>query len=152
MQAGLSALIVEDNAQMRLLLSEVLREAGVPNIATAGSVGEARQRCQYGGYAFALVDVGMGGESGLDFIRGIRRDPLHPSHRMPMLVVSGQAQRATIESARAAGANGFLVKPVRAADLMEKLEKLLRSAFDNDATPEPGDAAATSDDDVYSID
>ena len=124
MRAGMSALIVEDDAQMQFLLAEILRELRVSRISTASTVGEAKQRSQYGGYAFALVDVGLGNENGLEFVRHVRRDSAHPAHRMPVIVVSGQGSRATIESARDAGADWFMVKPIRTADLVDRLNRM----------------------------
>ena len=129
MRAGMSALIVEDNAQMRFLLTEILQGLRVSRIGAAASVSEAKERCQYGGYAFALVDLGLGEENGLDFVRHVRGDAAHPAHRMPMIVVSGQGNRAAIESARDAGADSFMVKPIRTADLVARLNRMFADPF-----------------------
>jgi DNA-binding response OmpR family regulator len=44
---------------------------------------------------------------------------------MPMLVISGQGQRQTIEAARDAGADGFLIKPVSTGAVAAKVKRLL---------------------------
>ncbi len=150
MRAGMSALILEDNAQMQFLLTEILRDLRVSRISTAATVNEAKERCQYGGYGFALVDVGLGDENGLDFVRHVRADSAHPAHRMPMIVVSGQANRATIERARDAGADWFMAKPIRTADLVDRLKRMFADPF-----PEARTRAALppqSPDDTHEID
>jgi CheY-like chemotaxis protein len=121
-----SALIVEDNAPMRLLLSEILREAHVHKVAMAGTLSEAREQCELNRFTFALLDVALGREDGLDFLKALRADEKHPLNRMPVLVISGQANKDTIERAKDAGANGYVVKPVRAADLLRRIEVAIR--------------------------
>jgi DNA-binding response OmpR family regulator len=121
----LNALIVEDNPHMRLLLSELLRQFGAERIASAANVSEARNHLDVHSFDLGLVDVGLDGESGLDLIRGLRLEPRSRHRRMPILVVSGQSQRATIEAARDAGADGFLVKPVSDAALRSRIKRLI---------------------------
>ena len=152
MRAGMSALIVEDNAQMQFLLSEILRELRVSRISAAATVGEAKERCQYGGFAFALVDVGLGEENGLDFVRHVRSNSAHPAHRMPVIVVSGQGSRASIESARDAGADWFMVKPIRTADLVARLNRMFADPHPVAARRLPIDAERDSAGDTHEID
>lgn len=113
---------------MAFLLGEVLRDLNVSRIAFATSVQEAEAECMGAAHALALVDLSLGGESGVAFIRAIRRDPFHPAHRMPVIVVSGQGSLGAIEAAKAAGADWFLVKPVRTWDLVDRISRVLAAA------------------------
>ncbi len=120
------ALVLEDNAYMRRLLTEVLREIGVQTQGCA-SINEARHELIARDFDFALVDIGIPPENGLDFIRQVRADRKARQRQLPMLVLSGQSQRAMIQAARDAGANDFLIKPVSIGALQTRLNRVLRS-------------------------
>jgi two-component system, OmpR family, KDP operon response regulator KdpE len=126
MLSKMSALIVEDDVQMRQLLSDILQEAQVHKVAVAGTVQEAHDQCQANRFAFALLDVGLGDEDGLDFLRSLRSETSHPLNDMPVLVISGRANQDTIERAKEAGANGYVVKPVWTDDLLRRIELAIR--------------------------
>jgi two-component system, chemotaxis family, chemotaxis protein CheY len=136
MRHGLGALVVEDSTHMCFLLKETLRDLDVRNVTTVASLSAAAYELALRKFDFALVDAGLGAENGLDFIRSVRRDSSSPHRRMPMLVVSGQGQRETIEAARDAGADGFMIKPVTRGALQAKLGCLLsrRANFIETAT------------------
>lgn len=125
MRPHASALVLEDNEHMRFLLAQLLHELDVEQIDAVASIDAARSHVEYLAYDFALVDVGLLGENGLDFIKSIRLDPSHPARRMPMIVVSGQNQLGVVAQARDAGADGFLAKPVSPAALAHRLKKAL---------------------------
>lgn len=125
MRAHASALVLEDNQHMRFLLSELLRALDVEQVDAVASIGEASAHVGYLSYDFAVVDVGLRGEDGLDFIRTIRLSPNHPARRMPMIVVSGQNQAGIITSARDAGADAFLTKPISQGILAARIKQVL---------------------------
>jgi two-component system, chemotaxis family, chemotaxis protein CheY len=112
MDAGMRGLVLEDNAYMRRLLTEVLREMGVRDVAIVATVPEALK----------AMDADM-----LDFIRDIRLDRSNPQRRLPMIVVSGQSQKVVIEAARDAGANDFLIKPVSVKGLQARLSRAIEA-------------------------
>lgn len=125
MRAHASALVLEDNEHMRFLLSQLLHELDIEQVDAVASIEEAQARVEFLTYDFALVDVGLRGESGLDFVRGLRLNAQHPSRRMPMIVVSGQNQAGIIGSARDAGADGFLTKPISQGALASRVKRVL---------------------------
>lgn len=127
-----SALIVEDSSQMAFLLREVLRDMDFGRVETVASASDAKLSCKDGTFSIALVDVGLVKDNGLDFVRDLRADRHHPANAMPVIVVSGQGNRATIEDARRAGANWFLVKPVATRDIVDRINHVL-------AMPSPRD-------------
>lgn len=112
---------------MRLLLTEMLREARIERVTAVDTVADARHALDAGQFGVALVDIGLGPGSGLDFIRALRADRLHPHRRMPILVVSGQNDRASVQAARDCGADGFLMKPFSCADFITRLNMVLHS-------------------------
>jgi CheY-like chemotaxis protein len=67
-----------------------------------------------------LMDIHMQGLNGIDFCRMIRQNA--PSERPVIIVISTDNQPEMIENARAAGASGFLSKPIS----IDELEPVLR--------------------------
>lgn len=152
---GRSALVVDDNRHMRFMLAEMLRGFGFRTVDEASNLTQANALIDKRRHDCALVDMGLGAESGLEVIRSIRC--VHGAD-VPVLVVSGENVTSTVRAAGAAGANGFLVKPFSTAGLAEKLAKVLArpdhaGASQTLARQEPPTpttaAAASSDDDLY---
>jgi len=73
-----------------------------------------------------LLDIHMQGVSGVEICRYLRRDP-RTAH-VPVVAISGDTQESLVASARAAGANAFLPKPID----LEALESALQTIFPPD--------------------
>ena len=58
-----------------------------------------------------IVDVNMPQMDGITFLRALRQQA-EPTGSIPALVTSSEREAGDIETARAAGANFYLVKPV----------------------------------------
>ena len=71
-----------------------------------------------------LLDVKMPGMNGIEFIKKVRSD-LANLRFMPILFLTTESQQSKRDEARAAGASGWLVKPVQPEQLLEVLKKLL---------------------------
>ena len=72
-----------------------------------------------------LLDVNMPGIDGLEIVRYIRRDPL--SNKLPIVIISSDAETAEISKALLAGANVFLPKPVNLESLKLAVEDAMRA-------------------------
>ncbi|HEY8514674.1 MAG TPA: response regulator [Candidatus Binatia bacterium] len=70
-----------------------------------------------------LLDLQMPGMSGLELARAIRKEPC--LRTLPLVMVTGFAERCHEEEARAAGIAGYLTKPVGAAALRDCLRRVL---------------------------
>lgn len=80
-----TVLVVDDDASIRLLCRVNLELEGW-RVREAGSVREARARLATGEVHTVLLDVHLGGESGVALLEEIRRD--HPSARVALLTGS----------------------------------------------------------------
>lgn len=60
--------------------------------------------------------------NGLQLLRAIRSAPA--LKHLPVLMVTAEAKRENIIAAAQAGASGYIVKPLTAATLAEKLQKI----------------------------
>lgn len=125
-------LIVDDAATVRMYHRKLLGDAGWHTDEAINGV-EALERvhAQDADTAFDLyvVDINMPRMDGYAFVRELRK--LDARHQAPVMMVSTEARSEDASSAFDAGANGYLVKPARPAELVLTAALLL------------GDAAAT---------
>jgi DNA-binding NtrC family response regulator len=113
-------LVVEDDAEMRELLVEVLREEGwEPVEAANGAEGLLclHREC----FDAVIMDQKMPGLSGLDLLPGIRT--ICP--RAPVILITAFGDAAMHQEAMKNGAFDFLFKPFRMEDLIEVLRRAL---------------------------
>lgn len=106
-------LLVDDEPALRLWERRVL-EAQRYSCAEAADVPQARAALQSGSYKLALLDVNLPGGSGIELLSEIRAE--HPE--TAVLMVTGEDDLSMATSAIEMGAYGYLVKPVRAGELL----------------------------------
>ncbi|BBK29610.1 PAS domain-containing protein [Stella humosa] len=115
-------LIIEDDQVNQELLAEMTRILGfVPQIAATGEQGVEAAAGDAGLMAL-LVDVSLPGIDGLEAIRRIRALDSAVA-RVPIICVTALASERDRTEALAAGADDYLTKPVRLADLRSTLER-----------------------------
>jgi len=66
--------------------------------------------------------------SGLEVLQWVRKNVAAP---VPVLFMTGRASEADIVDALAAGADDYMVKPIRRAELVARVNALLRRAYPN---------------------
>jgi putative two-component system response regulator len=106
-------LIVDDDPSIRRWEYRVLGDQGF-TCTVAGDVPEAEGSLTGHDFALALLDVNLPGGSGLDLLSHIRSE--HP--RTAVLMVTGADNLTLATRAIELGAYGYLVKPVRAGELV----------------------------------
>jgi signal transduction histidine kinase/DNA-binding NarL/FixJ family response regulator len=129
-------LIADDEQTNRTLLVKLLGDLGFETIE-AGNGAEALKAIA-AAPDILITDLAMPVMDGLAVARAVRRDSNAKS--LPILAVSASASDYTREEAISAGCNDFLPKPIRAAELLDRLAHLL--AIEWATTPiEPAAAA-----------
>jgi two-component system, chemotaxis family, chemotaxis protein CheY len=119
---GGRVLIVDDANLVRIYYRDALERAGY-TVDEALNGLEALEKLLAIPPDLLIVDVNMPKMDGLAFLRALRRQPL-PLAGTPALVTSTEAAPSDAASARAAGANFYLVKPV-AKDILARYAELL---------------------------
>lgn len=119
---AVSVLVVDDSAMVRDLHAFMLRGGGY-EVRQAGNGSEALERLVAERYDLVVADVNMPKMDGLELTRRIRATAGYLD--TPIILVSTEAQaRDRMEGLRA-GANVYVVKPARAADLLMNARMLL---------------------------
>ncbi len=119
--AGRTVLLVEDDADNRELMIEVLESSGFGVVAVpSGAQGIALLRARR--FDVVVTDVGMPGVGGLDVARAAKA--ARPD--VPVLVVTGYSERDDLTAAEGKEVDRVLVKPVDPDALVDAVRDALR--------------------------
>jgi two-component system response regulator DevR len=119
----LSLLIVDDHEVVRQGLVSLLdRRAGFRVVAQAGTVAEAIEQARRFEPNIVILDVRLPDGSGVEACREIRSEL--PATRVIML--TSYPDEEAVLSAIVAGASGYLLKQIRARDLVAAIETVGR--------------------------
>ena len=118
-------LLVEDDAQMADLLALLVRSADPSadvdhcvDVAGAEAVFSPKR------HRLVLCDWNLPGKPGIALLPALRRQ--HP--RVPVLMVTGRSDRASVVAARSQGVDGFIIKPFAVEKVLARLQEILGSA------------------------
>jgi two-component system response regulator RegA len=126
-----SILVVDDDDTLRTRLAAAFRKRGY-EASEASSEGEARALATADSPEYAVVDLRLGADSGLDVVRALRAIDAETK----IVVLTGYGSIATAMEAVRLGATGYITKP---ADVDDVLAAFARS--DSTAVPAPGYSA-----------
>lgn len=111
-------LVVEDERELAEEMAELFDSFGHV-AACAGSVEEALAKLRaHPSVKGALIDLGLGTESGLDLIRRVAAEPDLAARQLKFLVLSGRVPDAEEIAALPIVPSGCLSKPARVADIV----------------------------------
>jgi two-component system chemotaxis response regulator CheY len=110
--AGLRVLIVDDAGLIRTYYRAALERHGYVVDEALNGLEGLEKLLREQAFDMIIVDVNMPQMDGLTFLRVLRGKEL-PVSATPVLVTTTEAGPQDMAAARAAGANGYLVKPIR---------------------------------------
>ncbi len=114
-------LIVDDEVHFRFFLEEILSKEGFGVTAVANGQ-EALNEIAAQSFDLALVDFTLQDMTGLEIVEQLRR----VSSQTPVIMLTGHSEPQMIEQINAAGIDHYVMKPCRAAQLRERVRKILR--------------------------
>jgi CheY-like chemotaxis protein len=117
----LAVLVLDDNANTRTLISEVLRGLGVRRIYRTASCSDALSVMKSHAIDVLFVDIELEGDDGLGFIRKVRAAPEPKICNAAAIIVSSHATEARVMEAGVVGADGFLSKPFTVGGFAKRL-------------------------------
>ena len=115
--AGVSVLVVDDEADAREVLMLVLMERGA-DVRTVASAAAGFRALRKRVPDVLISDVGMPGQDGHDFIRKLRLLPESQGSRVAAVALTAYATPADCERALAAGFDRHVSKPIVPAEIV----------------------------------
>ena len=107
METQMKILVVDDENDIRLSLSEILEEEGYRAV-TAPTAAAAQEEAARG-VDLVLLDIKLGEDNGIDLLKSLKKQ--WPG--LPVIMISGHGTVALAAKAFKAGAYDFLEKPLR---------------------------------------
>ena len=116
-------LVVDDDATARLLMRAALRKAGY-EVSLASGGKEALSQFQADTFDMVMLDVDMPDMNGYEVCAALRQQS---AALLPVLMVTGMDDVASVESAFNAGATDFISKPINWGLIGHRVKYLLKS-------------------------
>ena len=133
--SAMQVLLVEDDEGVASALAELLGQAGASVIRTTRGA-DALHRVK--GCDLVLLDLGLPDMDGLDVLRTLRR-----ASTVPVIIMTARDSDGAVVLGLRAGADDYLVKPVRKAVLMARIDAVMRRIRRaGDVTPVLGSVVA----------
>lgn len=123
----MKALVVDDSAVMRKVLTGALERAEINEVTHAKDGQEAVDACKADDFDVVLMDWNMPNMLGIDAVRAIRQD----GKDMPIIMVTTEAERNRVIEALQAGANNYIIKPFEPDTMVEKIKTVLEQSKSN---------------------
>ncbi len=114
----MQVLLVEDDEGVASALAELLGHAGASVVRTARGA-DALHRVK--GCDLVLLDLGLPDMDGLDVLRTLRR-----ASAVPVIIMTARDSDGAVVLGLRAGADDYLVKPVRKAVLLARIDAVMR--------------------------
>lgn len=124
-QKNLEVLIAEDDEHNRILLRDMLANVGF-KVTAVSSGEEALNRFESNRPDLVLMDVRMPGIDGFEATRRLRSLPGGGDTKVIIITASGLDPEEILKTAQDFGADGYLPKPYKSKDILEKIRQLAK--------------------------
>ena len=121
----LHILLADDNANMRAIVSAMLKSLGVGRLSEADDGMRAIRIIEESPVDIAIVDFKMQPMDGVEFTRHIRLHEKSPAPYLPIIMMTGHSEQARVTEARDAGVTEFVAKPVVIQALIRRIEAVI---------------------------
>ena len=119
----MKALVVDDQPNVRLLLSQILRRTAGCTVTEVCNGLEALDLLGRHRFDFVVLDVMMPLMDGIETLEAIRQSPA--IRHLPVVVLSAVRDEAKVRQLVRLGISGYLAKPLRPLDVAERLQGIL---------------------------
>lgn len=129
----MKALIVDDQPNVRLLLSSILRQKAGCTVIEATNGIEALDVLAREPFDFVVLDVLMPMMDGLETLEAIRRAP--PLRHLPVIVLSAVRDEAKVRQLVGHGVTAYLAKPLRPLEVAARIQEIIPRLAPANAPP-----------------
>jgi CheY-like chemotaxis protein/HPt (histidine-containing phosphotransfer) domain-containing protein len=123
--SSLHILVAEDNELSAQVLEQALVRQG-HRVRLASNGREVLTLAEHGGFDLLLLDVHMPELDGFQVVRAVRERELTAGGHLPIIALTARSRKEDRERCLAAGMDDFQTKPIRPADLLAAIDRVLR--------------------------
>jgi len=123
--SALKVLLIDDNAHMRVIASTVLQSAGIRLLREASDGGAGLEVLRDFAADVVIVDFKMFPLDGVEFTRLVRNSPDSANPYLPIIMMTGYSEKTRIYEARDAGVTEFVVKPITAKAILDRIQAVI---------------------------
>ncbi|MCH9699284.1 MAG: phosphate regulon transcriptional regulator PhoB [Gammaproteobacteria bacterium] len=128
---GIQILLVEDEEPIREMIRFALSREGF-DLLEAGDVQTARNQLADHKPELLIVDWMLPDSSGVELIRGLRRDPV--KQELPVIMLTARSKESDKVQGLDSGADDYMTKPVAIRELLARINALLRRSQGHQST------------------
>jgi DNA-binding NarL/FixJ family response regulator len=129
-----NALIVDDEAHVRVLIRVLLKQLGIETVWEAADGATALELAAAQNPHVVLLDINLPQVGGLEVLAKLKA--AHP--KLPVIIVSSQSTMKTVIQTRELGAEAYVLKHAPKSEVLQ----MLSEAFDNIAAASDEEPAA----------
>ena len=122
---SLCILVVDDNQYMRKMIRNLLVNCGIKDIYEAADGIAALDAIRTMAPDVVILDWEMPMLSGPELVRIVRSPGVFPTPDIPIIILTGHCERWRVVEAVKLGVNEYLVKPVSAKAIYDRLVSIL---------------------------
>src|SRR5205807_900605 len=122
----LHILVAEDNELSAQVLEQSLVRQG-HRVRLASSGREVLALAEQGGFDLLLLDVHMPELDGFQVVQAVRQRELTTGGHLPIIALTARSRKEDRERCLTAGMDDFQTKPIRPADLLAAIDRVLRA-------------------------
>ena len=128
----LHVLVIDDQSTMRSILRRLLDQVGIRNVSESENGEAALELLRQPGFEqpdVIISDLHMDTMDGMQFCNLVRREKAGLLEAIPVIILTGEADKFLHEVARQVGAARILTKPIAADDLLREIEETIGFAL-----------------------
>lgn len=119
-----NVLVIDDSMVIRQQVGRALAPAGFSIVEAKDGIEGLQRLADSPDVRVIVCDVNMPRMNGLDFLERLAAKPQVP----PVVMLTTEGQHDVIQRAKALGAKGWLIKPLKAENLVATVKRLATSA------------------------
>ncbi len=117
-------LVVDDYKTMVRIIRNLLAQIGFEDIDDASDGEEALKRLETKKYGMIISDWNMEPMNGLELLKNIRASR-NENAKVPFIMITAESKQSSVQAAKDAGVNNYIVKPFSADTLKTKIGSVL---------------------------
>jgi two-component system chemotaxis response regulator CheY len=123
LDTSMPILVVDDYQTMVRIIKNLLKQLGFEDVDDASDGTAALDKLKQKKYGLVISDWNMEPMTGLQLLKEVRADKVLKD--TPFIMVTAENQTESVIAAKQAGVSSYIVKPLNAPTLRDRIEKAL---------------------------